>query len=446
MRDELYSKLGFYNSAFIKMHVHCTEDLSDITKLSMHSEATYFHEYIHFLQDITTSYGLMNISTIVDYIKATNLEARADGQIDFNVPFYPIASTVDDVKANWELKSIYLGGGNGHNDIAKVNSVYKRAHPVQTKNGWIHPEKLILDYDDSKGNNYKTVIGAHCIAESMAFMMEQILYPGILPPADKLPYESIRFICDFIHPLFSLDPLNIIALCDACMMFFNPGHFLFEAITEMAQNNYIPQVPDDIYNHIYSKINFQYNGCNNANSLCTYTSGLASQQFKDYFTTPTFKDNKDWIDDIFSKALQLRLASPNFMLDLVRNGKLVVNGKISNIEYKNLYDLLGTPIIVNDNYELFFQAPAGTTFNLRYKYLWVINQVYKIYRNGLNQGTHRCEMIDWCDARALKKNIPSFTTADCRYSPWVRASETQPNDCAFSRLWYTWEMLNEHPK
>jgi len=445
MRDELYSNLGFYNSAFIKMHVHCTEDLSDITQLSIHSEATYFHEYIHFLQDITTSYGLMNISSIVDYIKAVNSEALKDRQMDFNVPFTPIASTVDDVKANWELKSIYLGGGSGHNDIAKVNSVTTVVHPVQTKNGWISPKKLVLDYDDSTGNNYKTFIGAHCIAESMAYIMEQILYPGTLPPASKLPYESVKIVCDFIHPSFSSDPLNIIALCDACMMFFNPGHILFDAITEMAKTRYMPHVPDNVYNYIYSKITFQYMGSTNINNLYSNTSAVASQQFKDYFTTPVFKDNKDWIDLVFTNALHLRLSRPNFMLDLVRNGKLIENSIISNVEYKNLSDLLGTPIIVNDSYKLFFQAPARTSFDLRYKYLWVINQIYKIYRNGLNQGTYRCEMIDWCDARALDKNIASFTSYDCRNSPWIRAAEDQPNECAFSRLWYTWGMLNEYP-
>ena len=44
MRDELYSNLGFYNSAFIKMHVKTEESLHDFANISLETEATYFHE------------------------------------------------------------------------------------------------------------------------------------------------------------------------------------------------------------------------------------------------------------------------------------------------------------------------------------------------------------------------------------------------------------------
>lgn len=445
MREELFTNAGSYSSAFIKMRVHCTEDLSNIANVKIQTEATYFHEYIHFLQDITTTYGLMNISNIVDYIKTANNEAINDGMSDFKVPFNPQSSTFHDVKANWELKNIYVGGGNNFNDVAKVNSICKCVNPVQTSKGFIYPEKLVLCFDDSKGNKHQTVIGAHCIMESMAYLMEQQLYPGTLLAPNKLPYESIVIIIDFIYPLFSINPLNIIALCDACLMLFNPGAFLYEIIMEMANTNYLPSKPEDVYIYVNSRVSFEYNGLNNIQDLFISISSASTQQFKDYFTTTTFKDNNLWIECVFERAKKLRISQPYFMLDLVRNGVLVNNRIISNSVYQNLIEDLGTPIIINDNFELFFISPLGSNFDLRNEYLWVVNQVYKIYRDGLNSGTFKCEMIAWCDAKAAKLGMQKFTTYDCRNSPWVRAIESQPNECVFSRLWYTWGMKDENP-
>lgn len=444
MRDELYSNLGFYNSAFIKMHVKTTDNLQNFANISLETEATYFHEYIHFLQDITTTYGLMNISNIVDYVKYSNDLILKDGKTEFKVPIIPEVSEDHDVKANWELKKIYLGGGEGKNDVAKINSICKCAITIATKSGIVLPEKLVLDYNDSIGRNFKYAIGAYCISESMAYTMEQYIYPDVLIKPNKLPYESVKIVCDELLPSFSNDPLNIIALCDVCMMSFNPGAFLHDTLLSIAKIG-IPKNPEDIYRHVYSKITFNYQGHTTFQQLLISQGALAINQLGDYFTTTHFRENKSWINYTISSGIDLRLTRPFFMLDIVRNGKILDNKKINNTFFNGILHKLGSPLVVNESFDMSIIPAQLHLYDILPEYLWVINQVYKIYSNELNNGTYKCEMIEWCNQSCKEKGIEEWTDERCRNAPWERAKDTDPNYCTFGRLWKTWGLTNVYP-
>jgi len=417
MREELNSKLGFYNSAFLKIHIHSTEDLQKLEAVSIQTEATYLHEYIHFLQDISSTYGLMNICSIVDYIKLTNNNTISKKLNEVKVPFVPEAIGENDVKANWQLKRIYLGGGNGLNDVNVVNSICKCIESVSSNKGQINVEKVVIDFSDSQGNIYKYSIGAYCVSESMAYEIEKILYPDVLPKPAKMPYESVRIMCDYLLPGFSENPQNVIALCDSCMMLFNPGVFVFDTLCAMSKVGFIPQSPESVYQFVYSNVSFSYHGHSTVQQLLISTAAEGISQLNDYFTTPLFKDNRLWINYEITSAIDLRIINPYFILDIVRGGSILV---------------------VNDEGDMTFILPTATSFETRSEYFWVFDQIYKMYQKGITQDTYKCEMIDYCNLRAKLNGIEEYTDENCRYSPWLRAKADDPNPCLFGQVWKTW--------
>lgn len=438
MREELNSKLGFYNSAFLKMHIHSTEDLQKLETVSIQTEATYLHEYIHFLQDISSTYGLMNICSIVDYIKLTNSNTLSKKLNEVIVPFEPEALEENDVKANWQLKRIYLGGGNGLNDVNTVNSICKCIEPVSSNKGQINVEKVVIDFIDSKGNSYKYTVGAYCVCESMAYEIEKILYPYVLPKPAKMPYESVRIMCDYLLPGFSENPQNVIALCDSCMMLFNPGVFVFDTLCEMSKVGFIPQSPESVYQFVYSNVSFNYHGHSTVQQLLFSTAAEGISQLNDYFTTPLFKDNRLWINYEITSAVDLRIINPYFILDIVRGGSILKDGKVNNKYFVHLLHKLGSPIVVNDEGDMTFILPTATSFETRSEYFWVFDQIYKMYQKGITQDTYKCEMIDYCNLRAKLNGIEEYTDENCRYSPWLRAKADDPNPCLFGQVWKTW--------
>jgi hypothetical protein len=442
MREELNSKLGFYNSAFLKMHIHSTEDLQKLEIVSIQTEATYLHEYIHFLQDISSTYGLMNICSIVDYIKLTNNNTLSKKLDEVKVPFEPEVIEENDVKANWQLKRIYLGGGIGLNDVNLINSIYKCIEPVSSNKGQINVEKVIVDFSDSQGNSYKYTIGAYCVSESMAYEIEQILYPAVLPKPAKMPYESIRIMCDYLMPGFSETPLNIIALCDSCMMLFNPGVFVFDTLCEMVRVGFIPQSPESVYHFVYSNVSFNHYGHSTVQQLLISTAASSIGQLSDYFTTPLFKYNREWINYEITSAVDLRISNPFFILDIVRGGSILSNDKVNNKFFVNLLHKLGSPIVVNDEGDMTFIQPTPTSYETRSEYFWVFDQIYKMYQKGITHDTYKCEMIDYCNLRAKLNGVEEYTDENCRYSPWLRAKADDPNPCLFGQVWKTWGLEN----
>jgi hypothetical protein len=428
------------------MHVHTQESLTDLNKISIVSEATYAHEFIHFLQDITCVYGLMNICSIVDYLKLLNNQPLSDHSSELNVPFTPMYSIDNNVQTNWSLKEIYLGAGKGMNNIAKVDKICKCFSPVASNNGTKTEEKVILEFIDSQHRIFQYSIGAFCILESMAYTMEKVLYPSILPVPNKLPYDSVNIICDFILPGFSNDPLNIIALCDACLMLFHPGKFLYDTLQEMAKTDFMPTKPEDVYAFVFNNVNFNFNGHTTHEQLLLSFSAEAISQLGDYFTTPLFKENRHWINYMITSAIDIRLHYPYFMLELVRNGQLKNNKTFSVLLRK-----IGSPLVVNDNFELTLAYPPLTSYDIVPEYLWIIYQIYKMCSyngedGGLINNTYKCEMIEWCKASAIDQKKDDWTDYDrCRNAPWERASDPDPNYCTFGKIWKTWGLKDIKP-
>lgn len=61
---------NLYQPAFFFINLKCTKNINEILKSeNIDDKSTLFHEYIHFLQDISTNYGLQYICFIVDFLK-----------------------------------------------------------------------------------------------------------------------------------------------------------------------------------------------------------------------------------------------------------------------------------------------------------------------------------------------------------------------------------------
>lgn len=61
-------ELGYYVPGFFEIFVATDKEDMSLTNFDDKELGTFFHEYIHFLQDITTFYGLNNIYAFTEYL------------------------------------------------------------------------------------------------------------------------------------------------------------------------------------------------------------------------------------------------------------------------------------------------------------------------------------------------------------------------------------------
>ena len=116
MDNEEFDILGWYDLGFLHLRVNTAEEIYNLDSLYKSSDpkkvellSTFLHEYIHFLQEITTISGVHLLGLNIDFLKNVISEVRHDGQATFKVPF--VYSNKYNAIANQELIKIYKGDG-----------------------------------------------------------------------------------------------------------------------------------------------------------------------------------------------------------------------------------------------------------------------------------------------------------------------------------------------
>ena len=128
MKKYYNTTLGFYESPFFRLHLAThSGDVFDINTVSHSDFSVFIHEYIHFLQAITTFYGLNHIHITVEYFKKVlNIIYPTDNQ--FKVPIPPDIFPKDNVYFNWRIFKLTQGD---HDDSISNVKIIKAIDPIE---------------------------------------------------------------------------------------------------------------------------------------------------------------------------------------------------------------------------------------------------------------------------------------------------------------------------
>lgn len=180
MRQELNTSFGIYRPSFLKIFIERDEDFSNLNILEDIPLAVFFHEYIHFIQDVTTIAGLSNISNTVDYIKYCNKMILKSQDNSFPIPIIPAPNDTDKVFLNTELRKTYIAD-SFNASVSEVLEIRKEAIVVTDVKEEIRKEKVVLSCRIVGDEILEINFGNLAIMESMAFFCENALFPGVLP-------------------------------------------------------------------------------------------------------------------------------------------------------------------------------------------------------------------------------------------------------------------------
>lgn len=430
-KKNLSDIFGTYSPTFFKMHLDVYHNLEDINAYDENTSALFVHEYIHYLQDITTTFGYMNISMVVDYIKHVNGLIISSPNDRFIPPILPTPSYKDNVYYNNELRKIYLGTSFDEDEIIEFELV---PHPKEIflPEGNESVERYKIEYRNKLNQDKIQYFGAYAILESMAFIIEDILYPNIIK-CNKWPYRLAEQIVKKIYHIMLSNRLNVLALCDASLFTYNPAEMFVGTLVRMEAEKYCPQNPEEIYSYCLEGLKFGKRGETSANELYEMNCRAASDQIQSYFTTTTFKDNKSWIENIFDNSRTMRKNNPLFFLQIAQNGPLKSN--------KTLHDIIkifGTPMITNLHNDACILHPGDDRWEVHPEYLWAINEIYRLYTHSIDE-FKKCALCEFCRLGCHDQKIYNYTNSKC-YEPWTRVDDEML--CPFATIWKTWGLEN----
>ncbi len=431
MKTKEFDTFGSYDTSFLHLKVYTKENIFNLTKLFKDKNkialaSTFLHEYIHFLQNVTTSYGLMSGIVYVDLIKDINYSIINDGKPEFEVPI--IFDNKNNVKANKELQEIYSGDSKPVKYI-KYDRYEVEEKPVEYKDGnSMQVKRYKVHYFNKASKPESFYFGATCIKEYMAHAIQSKFLPTT--EHTDVPYTVAELIVEKEYPLLARDKMFIVALCDACLMHLHPAQLFFDSLERMSAQRFMPVAVGQIYDFCFHEM--QFNGPMGSltrDQVFEKMTGVIDEQYDDALKSPIFRPNYKWLNHVFQEGKKLRLKNPTFMTQLVAG-----ENELSTLFYEIVRNF-GTPFFSNNTGKGGFIPPTDLKgIAIQPHQLLVFKEVIRIF-----DGDKHCILYPFC------KSDPAndITNSLCRTAPWQRVHEAEL--CPLAQIWRTWGLTGEVP-
>ncbi len=423
---KLNKDLGSYLPAFFIMEVSFPfgQRFSSMTNLPVREQdlSIFVHEYIHFLQDISSYAGLNNAYVYSEYIHAAvNLvyDLAPNNNNKFNVPL-AIPYNYCNIELNKQVNSVGIGSLK-QLDIFIPSKISEKSIKVNYSNPFV---KYLTTVYIKGCNGIKLQFGNRAIMESMAYLIERMITNGA-GVAPDFPYSSAEIVVDLTYPEFGTDKLNIIALCDMSLQFSEPGKIFYHSLIDFKNMHFIPSKPEEIVDYFYNKPCVQMGNSNSLVSGFTEMALMVGSRLKEYLKGKEFKSFYNVIHRLLGFAIDMRINHRYFFINLVRDG-YASNNKTLN----NTIRTIGSPIIIDSLKDIWLVLPFGVKskeYNIE-----IFSAVYELNKL-FEKGNDCCEMYDWC-----QKSPDTIEDDRCIFEPWSRCYDQKL--CPYALLWRHWNL------
>jgi hypothetical protein len=434
MEQKLELGSCYYKPAFFNMKIDLPIDMEDLKTIPEGAMGLYFHEYIHFIQDISTIYGLSNMSIINYYIQscAHYIEKKKNHSFDVPIELEKIvdkSNNNDYGLSNFKLKPIYIGSPIQTKSKKITDFDYKIVKYEYEQNKKI--DKVIISFTDTEnGIKRELEFGGNHVCEGMAYLCEQYNYENILPKAEEYPYLIVKKIVEKDYPEILDDKILLIAICDISLMSYHPGLSFIRILKYIKDDSFfkIERTIEEIYSKCLEFIKGNHIDFN-------ILVDNVKNEISKYFNAVYYDDIKEWIELMFDRIKIFRTEIPSFIIDIVVYGK-----PNTNKFFASLFRLIGSPLVLNGEDVGTIGLPFKfnpTSNNFNPEIFLAINQVLKIF---IMDKPIQCELKQFC---LKSENLNLNVDKNCDIAPWKKAKDEHL--CPVGQIWHHWALKDFSP-
>lgn len=421
---------GVYEDSYLVIRLNILDSLEKLRELEKVDQALFFHEYTHFLQNITSVFGRNHIWQTYDRIRQLIAFIQNDSSKDLTIP-----SKMNEAEMQRKLNRItkhnsgQFGLGGYVNDLtAKIESFKissdKELDELKPGNG---VRFITLQISDENNNTCDYLFGDIAVSETMAFLIESKHFQG---EWNNFPYRSCFLFAKHLGLNLDEKPELMFTICDSCLFSSYPGWMFFENISRMVNENFVPENPEDIYEFsFHTARNFYMDVWADLEASKMGINIIIDKLLANEY----FKSTGVWLKHILEGGYQARKHNMAFMLQAYREPDLFEGF------WKNVVADFGTPHIINRKDERVFSAPIPLK-SLEHE----IDPIFLLALKQLNQtilsGSTKCELVSICE-----KSTNGLRVDDrCLNAPWERAKDEMT--CAFGALWANYGLSEKEIK
>ena len=234
MEKELIEKAlqGFYRTGCFHIYLAGYFD-PDLTKMSQADLGTFLHEYVHFLQNISTPYGIFEAAALNEAAVEAfmDIEPRDEIEIPYNAP----KSLMLKERMEW----LKVMDGQAIKDSDYVIQVDENENIMwgftEQSFGGRKGRVVALEFYDKQGHAHHRFIGARDIKEAMAAAYEGLINPTAKHP--DIPYNLLRIFCKQTFPTVGNDVKKFICLCFTSLFSLNPAYHFVDLCHKAEEEN-----------------------------------------------------------------------------------------------------------------------------------------------------------------------------------------------------------------
>lgn len=427
--EKFYTTLGFYEPSVFHLHTLGDGKIDKMNKWSNKQKSTFLHEYIHFLQDISTVQGLQNIYIGGEYLRFVTQKIKSQNGTPITTPVSPFVSG-QNIGSNWMVKNYTMGNLTiVRRAISKRIDNTKSVTDEQTGNVIQIPVIKVL----CQKNDTETIeidFGAIQIMEGMAKQIQTLVYPTATSCSPYNPYYIAKDVADMVMPQISSKPRVLVALYYYALQSSNPGNAFVRYLEEKVNQGYDfnTLTKDIVYKDLRNvTINNVVMGNTSFSTAFNELGRYALGVFKDYTSGIWIWRNLDvWFNHIISNGKTLALNNQSVFDDIISGGDIV-----NNNAFQYMIDTFGTPLTTNAVHDFGFINPKNVLITKdEITHIYAMMQIKKVF---LSKGHFTCPLRKYCQNQpcGIRKQRVDLR---CLKAPWERMRRW--NRCKFNTWWY----------
>lgn len=422
----LKTLLGSYIPTFFEMHVATRDDDMTINQMSDGDATVLFHEYIHFLQDITTFYGLNNLYVQSEYLHS--VVNRVKGNLQFQVP-YMIRDNKDNVLLNQKICRL-TNGDSEESSFYLVHSVDEWSDDLADDFISNPPISEIKNIVLNQNDNMRS-FGAIAIMESMAYILERLCSPNAYVSSPDYPYRAAELVAIYYDAKFGNDLLRVLALCDMSLQNSNPGLCFVNIMKLVGEGKLLFDTPESIYDYFYNRrVKSVYGRVTSWQDSYNKLLNQVDTCLQDYIKgIDSLKSYHEWINHLVDFSRDWCNNDRYFLLKMARKNDLKKNDCWGYTVAR-----IGSPLMVNANNHYFKLPYDGMQEGESVEMYAALKEIYKLFL----EGNKPCGLLTWCN-----DSLESTPNELCNTAPWKKVGETKL--CPYAFFWRHWGLTGCEP-
>jgi hypothetical protein len=302
------------------------------------TKGTYIHEYCHYIQYISTIFGIQYGFVYNTYF--SKYREHFEGNALISIPLNILGN--DQILERQIKKFELLKGATVNLDI-EIQRIELDGREVETAKE--NNTGVLLRAFGINNEESSFQFGYLCVVESMANLL-QSFFDEIEGQHSAIPYNSVKLVCQSVYPEIAGDSRLLISICLCSLHYYNPGAGFFEVLNIHRANPFFDG--RDLYRYFCKSSSIRHNGKRMT------IKDLLIQSIDNYKTNikAAIQNELEYFSKVFEHVKSEAESSRHELLYCLYNDEMSLDEKVIY-----LLDFYGIPFIEASNQYIMPRRP-----------------------------------------------------------------------------------------